>query len=297
MQEISPDRSTRSTEGLLLVCVFIWAANAPLVKFGISGLDVLVFNGIRFLVAGTSLAALYLARSVWKAVPRTDWAKLLGLAIIAHVLYQFAYIYGIKNTTVGNSAIILSTSPLWTVFFNSAIHKEKIPTSAWLGTGVSLFGIILIVVGSGSALKFGGDAVLGDGLSVIAALLWGLSTTLQKNFLKYYSATQLSVVLVSVGAFILILISIPSAAALQWGAIGFGYYGAAVTSGAMSIGASTVLWAVGIKNLGPSRTANFNNLVPVLAIVFAYLALGEEMYPLQLVGAAITLVGVWLARR
>jgi drug/metabolite transporter (DMT)-like permease len=65
----------------------------------------------------------------------------------------------------------------------------------------------------------------------------------------------------------------------------------------MSIGAATVLWAVGIKNIGPRRTANFNNLVPILAFVFAYLTLGENMYPLQIVGAGITLVGVWLARR
>ena len=131
----------------------------------------------------------------------------------------------------------------------------------------------------------------------MAAVLWALSTTLQKSFLKDYSAMQLSVVLVCVGAVMLTLIAIPPAMNLEWGSVGKGYYAAAIGSGALSIGASTVLWAVGIKRLGPRRTANFNNLVPVLAFVFAYFALGEKMYPLQILGAGITLVGVWLARR
>jgi drug/metabolite transporter (DMT)-like permease len=297
MQDSLPDRSSRSTESLLLIVVLIWAANAPLVKFGLSGLDILVFNSLRFLVAGTTLAIIYFARSSWKRMPKSDWLKLIGLAIIAHVIYQMAYIFGIKNTTVGNSAVILSTSPLWTVLLNSVIHKEKVPRQVWLGTFVSLLGIVLIVIGTGSELKFGGDAILGDVLSLIAALLWALSTTLQKDFLKDYSAMQLSVVLVSVGAIILSLVAIPSALDLRWGAVGSEYYAAAIGSGALSIGASTVLWAVGIKNLGPRKTANFNNLVPVLAFVFAYFTLGEKMFPLQILGAGITLVGVWLARR
>jgi drug/metabolite transporter (DMT)-like permease len=297
MHEISPDRSTRSTENLLLVVVFIWAANASLLKFGISGMDVLVFNSIRFLVAGTTLIIIYLSRTTWKHISKGDLLKMLGLGILAHVLYQMAYIFGLKNTTVGNSAIILSTSPLWTVFFNSMIHKEKVPSQAWWGTGVSLVGIVLIVVGTGSELTFGGNAMLGDMLSFAAALLWALNTTLQKDLLKDYSAMQLSAVLVCVGAVVLTLVAIPSSIHLEWRTIGSEYYAAAVISGGLSIGASTVLWAVGIKNIGPRKTANFNNLVPILAFIFAYFALGEKIYPLQVLGAGITLVGVYLARR
>ncbi len=297
MSDPSSTRQQRPTEALLLVVVLIWAANAPLVKFGLSGLDALVFNSIRFLVAAAALAAIYFVRSTWQQVPAKDWYRLTGLAIIAHVVYQMAYIYGIKNTSVGNSAIILSTSPLWTVFFNSIIHKESVPKPAWAGTGVSLFGIVLIVVGTGSTVEFGGDAVLGDMLSLLAALLWALSTTLQKNFLKTYSATQLTVILVCIGAVILTLVAIPSALTLHWNLVAEKYYGAAIGSGTMSIGAATVLWAVGIKNIGPRKTANFNNLVPVLAFVFAYLTLGEKMFPLQILGAGVTLVGVWLGRR
>jgi drug/metabolite transporter (DMT)-like permease len=297
MQESLSDRSTRSTESLLLVVVVIWAANSPLVQFGISGLEIPIFNSIRFLIAAATLIAIHFTRSGWRHVTQTDWWKLIGLGLIAHMFYQFAYLYGLKNTTVGNSAIILSTSPLWTAFLNSIIYKERVPSQAWSGTSVSLLGIILIVIGTGSTVSLTGDALLGGGLSLAASLLWALSTTLQSSFLKSYSATQLSVIMVSVGAVVWTLLAIPSVHGLSWGTITTGYFAAAIVSGMLSTGASNVLWARGIKNLGPRKTANFNNLVPILAFVFAYLALGEKIYPLQVVGAGVTLVGVWFARR
>jgi len=297
MPEPLTGRSTRSTESLLLVVVFIWAANASLVKFGISGIAIVDFNSIRFVIAAAILVFIHIARSSWKRVPQQDWWKLIGLGIIAHGFYQLAYLLGLKNTTVGNSAIILSTSPLWTVFFSAMIHKDKVPRQAWLGSGISLGGIILIVIGTGVRIEFSGDALLGDVLSLVAALLWALSTTLQKSFLRNYSATQLSTVLICVGAVVWTCAAVPSFFQVGWGSIGRSYYAAAFGSGAVSTAASTVLWAVGIKNLGPRKTANFNNLVPTLAFVFAYIILGEEIFPLQVLGAGITLVGVWLARR
>ncbi len=297
MQDSLVDRSKRSTESLLLVVVVIWAANSPLVKYGISGMDIAVFNSIRFLLAGVTLSVIHITRSTWKHVSPVDWLRLIGLGAIAHVLYQFAYLYGLKDTTVGNSAIILSTSPLWTVFLNSVIHKEKVPAKAWAGTGVSLGGIILIVIGTGSTVSLGGDALMGDILSLAASLLWALSTTLQKSMLRTYSATQLSVIMVATGAIAWTLLAAPVSLELSWAALSAGPLAAAFASGVLSTGASNVLWAIGIKRLGPRKTANFNNLVPVLAFVFAYFFLGEEIFPLQIVGAVVTLVGVWLARR
>jgi drug/metabolite transporter (DMT)-like permease len=58
-----------------------------------------------------------------------------------------------------------------------------------------------------------------------------------------------------------------------------------------------LFWNRGIKELGPGQAANFNNLIPVLAIVIAYFVLGEELYLTQFIGAAITIAGVWYARR
>lgn len=82
----------RKTELSLLLVAFIWAANYPVIKFGILGLDVFVFNAIRFVTAGALLSLLFITKMQWQKFEPKDWFKLIGIGIIANVLYQVAFI-------------------------------------------------------------------------------------------------------------------------------------------------------------------------------------------------------------
>jgi drug/metabolite transporter (DMT)-like permease len=52
-----------------------------------------------------------------------------------------------------------------------------------------------------------------------------------------------------------------------------------------------------VKRFGPGKTANFGNLIPVLAFIISYFMLDEQLFGVQFLGAAVTVVGVWIARR
>ncbi|HEY5615437.1 MAG TPA: DMT family transporter [Bacteroidota bacterium] len=297
MTEESSQRGERSPEALLLVVVFIWASNFPIAKYAIGGLDVFLFNAIRFVVAFVIFAALFRVLGGWRTVERADWRTMAGVGFLAHVVYQLAFIFGLKYTTAGNSALLLSTTPLWTAFFNAKLYNEVIKRQVWLGMAMSLAGITFIIIGSGRRIAFGDSAIWGDLLTLVAAMLWALSTNLQKPLLAKYSSMQLSVVMIGVGAVAHTLISVPDALSLQWESLHPMYYAAGIVSGALTIGVANVLWSYGVKRLGPSRTANFSNLVPVLAFIFSYLTLNEPVSLLQVVGGAITVTGIWVARR
>jgi drug/metabolite transporter (DMT)-like permease len=155
----------------------------------------------------------------------------------------------------------------------------------------------MIIIGSGKKLEVDSSAVIGDLICIAAAMFWALNTNLQKPLLARYSPTQLALIMITVGAVGLSVIAIAPALALSWGSVHWTYYGAAVASGALSIAAANLFWSYGVKRLGPGRTANFGNLVPVLAFVISYFTLNEEIFLVQLIGAGITVLGVWLARR
>ena len=53
---------------------------------------------------------------------------------------------------------------------------------------------------------------------------------------------------------------------------------------------------MGVKKIGGSRTALYGNLIPVIGAGAAALFLGEAITPLKIVGAAIILAGLQLAR-
>ena len=290
-------RGDRTAELLVLVTVTIWGANNSLVKWGIGGLDVLVFNAIRYLVATAAVGAFFAARSAWKPVPRSDWPRLVGFGLVASVAYQMAYIVGLNYTTAGNSSVLMATAPVWTILLSSRLHGETVQGQAWAGMAMSFAGILMIIFGSGKELTLGAGGVLGDLLSLGAAMLWALNANLQKFLLARYSAMQLSLVSTAVGAVGLGLAGVPAAMSLAWQEVPPGSYVAAILSGALSIAAANVFYSFGVKKLGPTRVAPFGNLVPVISVVVAFLTLGERFLPLQSVGAALAIAGVWLARR
>ncbi len=292
----SPGRDRRA-ELLLLIVITIWAANYPLAKYGIGGLNIFVFNGIRYLVAALVLGSVFLGRARWTPIARADWLAMLRAGAIANVVYQVAFIIGLSMTTAGNSAVILATSPLWTLFLSSRMHGDRVPLQVWAGMGISLVGIAFITIGGPAGLDVGRTSVAGDLICVVAAFLWALSTNLQKPLLIRNSPQQVSLVMVAVGSAGLSLIALPDAFTMSWSAVHWSFYVAAVVSGAASIGIANLFWSYGVQRLGPGRTGMFGNLTPALALVLSWAALREELSAVQVAGAAVTLAGIWYARR
>lgn len=60
---------------------------------------------------------------------------------------------------------------------------------------------------------------------------------------------------------------------------------------------SYVIWYTSVQAVDSERTAAITNLIPVVAVVSGWALLGEPLGWPQVLGAAIVLFGVWLARR
>ena len=166
-----------------------------------------------------------------------------------------------------------------------------------VGMMAALMGIILITLGGKEEFRVGGRAFWGDLISLAAASMWGLNNNLQRPLVRVYPSTQVALISVVVGGICLLLIAARSMVAMDWAAVPTGHWAVVVLSGLLSIGLANMIWVHGVKRLGPSRTANFINLVPVIAFAVSYFFLGERYSALQFIGAGVTLCGVWLVRR
>lgn len=287
----------RTAEGLLLLVAFIWAANYPVAKWGIAGLGVWIFNAIRFLIATLAVSVSFRLRGTWVPPGPGDWRCFLRAGLVSSIFYQVAFIVGLSLTTAGNAAVILSTAPLWTVLLHARLNRERLETPVWAGALVSLLGITMIVIGSGKKLEFGGTAAAGDLITLAAAFLWALNTNLQKPLVARLPPLQVTLILLTIGAVGLTAMALPDALTYRWSDVGAVPLLCAAASGAFSIGMANAIWTFGVKRLGPGRTSTFQNLVPVLAFIISYFTLDEEILLIHIVGAALTVAGVWVARR
>jgi drug/metabolite transporter (DMT)-like permease len=75
-------------------------------------------------------------------------------------------------------------------------------------------------------------------------------------------------------------------------ALSFETWFAVAYAGGLSIGIAYTFWAYGVRQLGNTRTATYSNLVPALALLVAWIWLGEVPTARQALGAGIIIAGV-----
>jgi drug/metabolite transporter (DMT)-like permease len=73
-------------------------------------------------------------------------------------------------------------------------------------------------------------------------------------------------------------------------------WGGVIYAGVLAIGLAYILWNRGIRAIGSSRTAAYQNLTPVVALLVAWIWLREVPATPQVAGAGVVLAGVSLAR-
>jgi drug/metabolite transporter (DMT)-like permease len=139
--------------------------------------------------------------------------------------------------------------------------------------------------------------LLGDGLSLLAGLSWGIYLYLCKVAMRRHSAETILAYAMGMGGVLLLplallerpWIALASTPIAAWGRLAY------------LVVANTLLaylwWNLGIQQVGAGRTAVFSNLVPPFGVLIAWLALGERLTPLQLMGGGLCLIGVWVCQR
>ena len=288
------ERITTDLE-LVLVAV-IWGINFSVVKIVLDALDPLALNALRF-----PLAALVLAPAL-RFVPgpllpgRRDLGRVILLGLVGNVAYQLCFIYGLDRTLAGNASLILSTTPVWTLILSIVAGHERTTLAAVAGVGATLLGITLVVLGRGDELTLGSNTFSGDLLMLAGSVLWAVYTVAGRAPVARYGPLRTTTWALWVGTPILVAMGIPSVRTLDLAALSAGTWIGVGYAGLLSIGLAYLLWYRGVRKLGNSRTAVYSNLVPVTALLVAWLWLDETPRLLQLAGAGVILFGLTLAR-
>ena len=69
------------------------------------------------------------------------------------------------------------------------------------------------------------------------------------------------------------------------------------TIGVVSTALSMIFFLAGIRHIGAARASIITTIEPAFVVFLAWLILGETLSPVQLIGVAILLAGIALARR
>ena len=115
----------------------------------------------------------------------------------------------------------------------------------------------------GTLLVFGG------------VLCWTVFTVFLQPLTVRVNPIQLSGLTMVGGVLALLFTSPRELAATQWGTVGPAAWAALLYSSVLAMVIGYLLWFRGLRLIGPTRTAVYTNLQPVIAIIVAWIFLHE----------------------
>jgi drug/metabolite transporter (DMT)-like permease len=155
-----------------------------------------------------------------------------------------------------------------------------------------------VVTGSAvSATSDPATSPLGPVLVLGAALTWAFYAILLKPFAARVDPIQLSVWTLVGGVLSLGLLALPSLVRLDLTALPAPAWFSVLYSGLLAMVVAYLFYYRGVRVVGAVRTAMFSNLQPIVALVVAFLTLGERPGPWQLGGAVLIAAGLLVSSR
>lgn len=282
------------TDVLLFAMAVIWGVNFVVVKYATHIFNPVAFTGLRVGTAATFLVAFAYARGGF-TLSRHDVVRLLFLGVIGNGLYQLFFVHGVARTRAGNASLIVGAAPAFIALVARARGLERVKRMTFAGIALSVIGVALVIAGSATSSN-GETTLLGSVLVFLGVLCWTAYTIMLQPYTKRIDVVQLAAVTMVGGAVPLLVASMPALVATDWSSVGTGGWLALLYSSVISMGVAYFFWYRGLRVLGPTRTAVYSNLQPIVALLAAWAFLGEIPTIFQGVGAVTIIAGVFLTR-
>jgi drug/metabolite transporter (DMT)-like permease len=272
----------------------IWGVNFVVVKYATQVFNPVAFTGLRVGTVALFLLIFAFARG-GITLPRRDVIALLLLGALGNGLYQLFFVHGVARTRAGNAALIIASAPAFIALIARARGMERVRALTLVGIALSVVGVALVMIGSATS-STGEATLVGSVLVFFGVLCWSIYTIGLQPYTARVDIIQLSAVTMVGGAVPLLIASTPALLGTNWSAVGIGGWLALFYSSVISMGVAYFFWYRGLRVLGPTRTAVYANLQPIVALFVAWPLLGEVPTVFQAVGAATIIAGVFLTR-
>jgi drug/metabolite transporter (DMT)-like permease len=246
------------------------------------------------LTIGTVALGLVVARRGWQPVPRRDLLLIIASGIAWFALYNLTLNEAERHVDAGTASMLVNTGPIFIALFAAAFLGEGLPPRLWIGIAIAFAGSIVIGFATSAEGQGSSSSLLGIGLCIVSAVLYGIGVTLQKPALRAVSPLQVTWLACLTG-WLLCLVFTPTLATevaaadpskLSW----LLYLGLFPTS----IGFLT--WTYALSRTPAGRLGATTYLVPPVAIAIALVLLNEVPPGLAIAGGVACIIGVIVAR-
>lgn len=227
-----------------------------------------------------------------KSLPVTKgWSPAV---VIAGLLFAGDLIFwhlAISYTSIANATFLATLAPVWVLLGSGLFLREQVTRNMWLGLLICIIGAAALI---GSNFSIGHGRLIGDFFGLVTSIFFGsyiMATRYVRRSLGPGGLMFRSTLVTALVLFVAALIAegdfLPQTLVGVAALIGLALLAHAAGQGLLA-------YALGRLTAGFSALVIF--LEAVTAAAFAWATLGEDLTRLQIVGGALILFGVWIAK-
>ena len=241
-----------------------------------------------------AIALVFLLPMAWKQnrnafrITLSKFPALFLSGFMGVFAYNFFFFKGLKTTPASRGALLAALSPSLVMLISSIVYKEKLSLRKITGIIISLFGVV-VVISRGHFIELLSSIETGDLFMLGCPVTWAFYTLAGRAAVKHHTPLQTTTWASISGLALLFLFSftepMPTTVPISvWVSLGY--------LGIMGTVVAFVWYYDGIRAIGATRAAIFNNLVPVFAVIFSVFILQENVSWYTWLGGLLVISGV-----
>lgn len=284
MNATQPARAWLPEFGLLAA---IWGASFLFMHIGVAELGAFATAGLRVGIAALFLLPLALARGHGAAL-KSYWKQTLVVGLLNSAIPFVCFSYALLSISTGLSSILNATVPLFGAVVAWVWLKDRPTGSRSLGLVIGFIGVAMLAWNKGSfTVNSSGTTT---GWAVLACLIACLCYGLAASFTKRYMSGLPSLVSATgsqLGASVFLL----PLTLLYWPdhAISWKAWGAVIALGVVCTSVAYILYFRIIERAGPAKALTVTFAIPVFALLYGVVLLGEVVTP-WMVGCGLVII-------
>jgi drug/metabolite transporter (DMT)-like permease len=268
----------------IVIAVIFWGSSASLAKYLFTTrFDTLIITQTRSSLSFVLLAIFFLfkKRQVFR-VKKNDMLLFFLVGIIGVAATNFTYYYTVQHTTVATAILVQYTSSVFVMFYVVMISKEE----SW--NRMKIVALILALAGCYFAISGGKiEQIQLHGWSLLSgpasAVCYAFMIVASKYLSRRYASETILLYSFGIATIFWLCINTPMDIYSQgyslydWGVLWF--------FAVASILLPYSFFIASMKMLDASTIGIVSILEPIVAIIVAFLALGEQLNSVQIIGA------------
>ena len=188
----------------------------------------------------------------------------------------------------------MALGPVFVLLLAAILKIESLTAAKVAGMLICFFGILLLEREKGAAHS---PLLVGDLITFASVSGFACYVVLAKPVAARYDSLSMNSYMLFSGAILALPVAIRQAIHLNWGGVGWVGWAGMFYLAAFSAVASYTIFSWVLRYMEPSRVAAINYVQPIIVILISIPILGEHPTGHLLAGAALVLLGVYLAER